>query len=492
MTLKSNTSTCLAIDMGAGSVRIMLGTLSDNNIKYEEIHRVTNEIVQFNGHERWDIDTLFKNIREGIQKALIIADPVPSSAGVDSWGVDYVLLDKNGMLIDMPVAYRDKRTEGMMEKWKAELSEFETFKRTGINFYIFNTLFQLLSQKGSAHLEKTQQILFIPSYINYLLSGKKANEQTISSTSQMLHINGKEWDKLILDKLGLDDKLLNPIVLPGEKLGKVKPEVAPRASLENIAVGCHDTACVVASIPAKTKNFAYLSAGTWCIVGIESDQALITEEAFQEGFTNERGYGNTFRILKNIVGLWIIQGLKRSLAENITYAEMEKMTESGSDPVQYINPEDPLFYNPDDMQEAFKLFFAKTDQPQPDKNEDYIKIAYDSLCFSFKYYIERLEQLSHNKLDTIHVIGGGSQSDYLNQRIATICRKEVISGPVEGATLGNIMIQGISMGYIKNIEEGRKMIGNSYPGTRYKPGEENKGLTTRYADYLKSKTSSLS
>ena len=482
--MTENKYTCIAIDMGAGSIRIMLGVIDEEGISYSEVHRFTNEIITSDGHDRWDMEEISKEIRKGISLAIELSEHKPLSLGVDSWGVDFVLLDEKGELVETPVAYRDSRTEGMQEKWNTLMSRMDTFKRTGINFYIFNTLFQLLSLKDSEQIKKTSSILFVPSYINYLLTGNAHNELTISSTSQMLGVEGNCWDKDILEKLQLSQSLLGDVVEPGTRLGPLSIPEAEGTGLEGIAVCGHDTACVVAAIPVENPNFAYISAGTWCIVGVESDQPLISEEALKLGLTNERGYNNTYRTLKNIVGLWLLQGLKKHLPEDTSFTRMEEMTKEGGHIMQVIDPDDPGFFNPDDMKEAFDACFDRTNQARPENFGGYLLCAYDSLCFSFRYHIERLEELSGNAIEVLHLLGGGSQSDYLNQRIATICGRKVVSGPVEGATLGNIMIQALAMGKIADIQEGRSLVKKCYPVKTYTPLAESSRSLERYKKFL--------
>ena len=480
--------TCIAVDMGAGSIRVMLGTLGKDDIRMEEVHRIDNEIQVQEGRDTWDIERIVREIRAGISIAIESAEDAPVSIGVEAWGVDFVLLDAHGELVDSPVAYRDKRTEGMREKWKSLMPESETFLRTGINFYVFNTLFQLLSVKGSKTLERTSKILFVPSYINYLLSGTAVNELTIASTSQILGVEGDAWDRLILDKLGLEEGKLGRVIQPGTKLGRVGLPEAGNIHMENVAVCGHDTACVVAAIPVENPNYAFISAGTWCIVGVESDRPLLSEDALNLGITNERGYGNTYRSLKNIVGLWLLQGLKKQLSADISFSQMEDMVKGEADVSQVIDPDDPGFYNPDNMREAFDRYFEKSGQPLPEQFSDYIRCAYDSLCYSFRYHIEQLEKLSQKPIEVLHVVGGGSQSDYLCQRIASICEREVISGPVEGAAMGNVLIQGIAMGKIENLQAGRDLVKRSCQVKRYQPGGVISGAKDRYSLYLKLKT----
>jgi rhamnulokinase len=480
---------CIAVDMGAGSIRVMLGTLDDKGLSYEEVHRITNEIVEIDGHDRWRMDYIAKEIIGGIAMAAERADHPPESIGVDSWGVDFVLLDENGELVDTPVAYRDSRTGGMQELWRTRMSELETFQRTGINFYIFNTLFQLLALKGSREIERTSKILFIPCYINYLLTGRAENEVSISSTSQMLSVNDTRWDAGILGMLDLHGDLLGDPAPPGTRLGPVIIPGVRETGMEGIAVCGHDTACVVAAIPVASQHYAYISAGTWCIVGIESTAPLVSEEAFNLGFTNERGYGNTYRILKNTMGLWLLQGLKKHLPEGTSYKDMEEMVRrgGGSRVLQVIDPDDPGFYNPGDMKEAFDVYFDRSGQDQPGDLGSYLRCAYDSMCFSFRYHVEQLERLSGRPIEVLHVVGGGSQSDYLNQRVADTCGRRVISGPVEGATLGNILVQALSLGKIGTIEDGRELIRKSFPVKYFEPGEQAETASRRFALFLELK-----
>jgi len=277
------------------------------------------------------------------------------------------------------------------------------------------------------------------------------------------------------------------VIAPGTRLGPViLPEIMD-SGMECVATCGHDTAGVVAAIPVENPNYAFISAGTWCIVGVESDRPLLSEEALNLGLTNERGYDNSYRVLKNIVGLWLLQGLKKHLSEDISYSMMEEMTREGGPVTQVIDPDDSGFYNPKDMKEAFDRYFKKTGQPQAENFSSYLICAYDSLCFSFRYHIEKLETLWGRNIEVLHLVGGGSQSDYLNQRIATISGRKVISGPVEGATLGNILIQALAMGRISSLQEGRELVKRSYPGKTYHPENMPDGVETRYKQFLRLK-----
>ena len=266
----------------------MFASVNRDRIELEEIYRFHNEIQVREGRDTWDMDYMVREIRHGIAQAIKQSKEVPESIGVDSWGVDYVLIDEHGELVDTPVAYRDKRTEGMRKKWNKLMSDSESFTRTGINFYVFNTLYQLLSISGSKIIERSSKILFIPSYINYLLSGTALNEVTIASTSQLLGVKGTQWDQEILDRLGVEEGKLGEVIPSGTRLGKVCIAEADQLQLENVAVCGHDTACVVTALPVENPDCAFISAGTWCIVGIESTKPLLSAEAFELGITNER------------------------------------------------------------------------------------------------------------------------------------------------------------------------------------------------------------
>ncbi|MGW8314067.1 MAG: rhamnulokinase [Bacteroidales bacterium] len=475
---------CIAVDMGASSVRIMLGTLESCRLSHQEVRRMENATVFSDGHDRWDIKQIISEITKGIQEACQLSGGKAQSVGIDGWGVDYALLDAEGELVTSPVAYRDKRTEGMQELWETEMSAWETFRRTGINFYPFNTLFQLLSTRETRQQDRATTLLFLPSYISFLLTGNVSNELTIASTSQMLGVKGDQWDPVILDKLRIPADLLGPVIAPGTRLGKLRiPELAG-TELEGVAVCGHDTACVVAAIPAENKDFVYISAGTWCILGLESDTPVISKMALDTGFTNERGWGNSYRLLKNIVGLWLVQGLRQQMTDTTTYSEIEKLAKGHEELPQLIDPEDPVFYHPSDMKRAFQSYFQKTGQQAPSGEGGYLRCAYQSLCFSFRYHLELLETISGRQTGVIHMVGGGSQSDFLNQLISDICQRPVLAGPVEAAVAGNIMIQAMAMGILEDLASGRRMIRHSFEIRKYLPAPETSFIRQQYQKFL--------
>ncbi len=463
---------CIAVDMGAASIRIMTGSIKNNTISYKEISRFKNEIKLIEGHDRWDVENIIKEINKAIAEIISQKDLLISSIGVDSWGVDFVLLDKNGDLLDQPVAYRDSRTKTMQEKWETMMSREETFCKTGINFYQFNTLFQLLSIKDEDIINNISRILFMPCYISYRLSGRIFNELSIASTSQLLNVDNREMNSEILKKLNLKTKQFGIILMPGENAGNITEGHALPDSVKMVAVCCHDTASAVTAVPSTSRNFAFISTGTWCLAGMVSDKPVLDAFALKNGFTNERGFNNSYRILKNIVGLWLIQGLQSSFKNKYSYNEIEELVRNTKNQCVIV-PDSEVFYNPVDMKAAFDQYLSQRRQNLPESPAQYFKIAYDSLCCSFRDNMDKLETMLNTRIEAIHLIGGGGQSKYLCQQTANICGKKVIAGPVEGSTIGNILVQAIALKVLHNIEEGREIVRNSFEISEYIPKPDN-------------------
>ena len=459
---------CIAVDMGAASIRIMLGTIKNNIISYEEISRFKNEIISVDDHERWDVEHFVIEINKAISIILSRKDVKISSIGIDSWGVDFALLDENGELLDHPVAYRDSRTKTMQQKWETFMSREDTFSKTGINFYEFNTLFHLLAIRDEDYIKRISSILFMPCYIGYRLSGRIFNELTIASTSQMLEVDGKKMNSEILRSLNLKPELFRDILMPGEVVGNIKEGYTLPASVKMVAVCCHDTASAVFSVPSENKSYAFISAGTWCMVGMVNENPVINDFALKNGITNERAYGNSYKVLKNIVGLWLIQGLQKSFNNKYSFSEIEELagnTESRS----IIIPDNEVFYNPVNMKDAFDEFLLKTGQEIPSTPGEYFRIAYDSICCSFRDNLDKMEYMSETDIKVVHMIGGGAQSKYFCQQTANISGRKVIAGPVEGSTIGSILTQAIALNFVKDVESGKKMIKNSFEISEFMP-----------------------
>ena len=473
---------CIAIDMGAASIRIMTGTIQDGRLSVNESSRFRNEIKIIDDHERWDIEYIISEIKKSFSLILSDTSVQISSIGVDSWGVDFVLLDKDHNLLEIPVAYRDSRTKNMQEKWKTIMPKDITFRKTGINFYEFNTLFQLLSIRDNDIIKKTSYILFMPCYVSYRLSGRIFNEVTIASTSQLMNVENDEMNVDILKALNLKPEHFGNIVKPGTVAGNIDENNALPPHVKMVAVCCHDTAGAVLAIPSDNKNYAFLSTGTWCIAGMVSDKPVLDDFALNNGFTNERGFDNSYRVLKNIIGLWLIEGLKVSFKHKYNYEKIAELVNNSQSNI-IIFPDDEMFYNPPDMKEAFDLYIRKTGQALPETPGEYFKTAYDSLCCSFRDNMDKLEKMLNTGIDTIHLIGGGSRSEYMCRQTANITGRRIIAGPVECSAIGNILTQAIALNVIKNAEEGRKMVKSSFEIIEYLPGgnvEENERMYELY------------
>lgn len=460
-------SAYIAIDMGAGSIRIILGKLSDK-LSIQEIHRLDNEPLNINNQLHWDLDKIESGISYGIKKALEVSDTEVQSISTDSWGVDFVLLGNNGIPLEFPVSYRDSRTEGMVDLWENIMPKKETFNRTGINFYPFNTLFQILSIKDTEIFQSAQKILFTACYINYFLGGKPVNELSLSSTSQMLNTQSKDWDEKILNKLNLTSDKLGKPIKAGTIIGNLKENFGNPNVRIALSPG-HDSASALVALPAENNNFAFLSTGTWCVMGTESNVPFTSELALDNGITNEMTADGKFRPLKNIMGLWLIQRLRKSINPNLSYTEIEEMCQEINTSEYRVDTDNPLFYNPDNMVEAFDIALYNKYQIKLKSPAEYFSCAYNSLAHSFANNLKILEKLRGKQFDAIHMTGGGCQSKILCQLTANKTKLPVHAGPVEGASLGNILYQAIACNQIKSIDEARLIVKNSVEVKSYSP-----------------------
>ncbi|MDA3816013.1 MAG: FGGY-family carbohydrate kinase [Prolixibacteraceae bacterium] len=457
----------LAIDMGAGSIRLLQGIFTDR-LEIKEIGRFTNSIDFVDGHDRWNLEYITNELKALIDKAFCETEVPIRSIGADSWGVDFVLLGNDGKPLEDPVAYRDKRTDGMYEKWCDNvMSGFDTFKRTGINYNIFNSLYQFLSIKDTSLLREAHTILFISDYVNYFLSGVMANELTLSSTTQMLNVETGKWDTEITGYIGINDMLPELPVMPGTVLGHLKLD--NRIDTRVIATAGHDTASAVAAIPYEEENFAFISTGTWCIAGMLSEKPLLSQKAYEACITNERAANNMFRPLKNIMGLWLVQQLRVAFGGVHSYSEIDEMARNVDRSFVLIDPDDPVFFNPDNMKEAFDEYLKKKGIASFSSAAAYYRCAYESLANSFNKTIKELELLRGYSFKNIHLTGGGSKSDLLCKLTAQYAGKKVIAGPVEGAAIGNIIIQAEADGVVKSDDDARKMIARSFDVNIFTP-----------------------
>ncbi len=438
----------LAFDLGASSGRAIVGMVEDGKIQLEEVHRFPNRMVSLLGHHHWDLLQLFDEIKIGLAKAAA-AHPDVRTVGVDTWGVDFGLIGRDGSLLGNPYAYRDLSSDEVMRRVFRKIPREELYRLTGIQFLPFNSIFQLyrLVEKDHPLLQVADRLLFMPDLINYFLTGEKVSEYTIASTSQLLDPWTKTWRKEIFERLGLPWAIMAPIVPPGTRLGKLRKEIAMESGMpqvEVIAPACHDTASAVAAVPAHGDRWAYLSSGTWSLLGIESPQPIINEEALRYNFTNEGGVHGKIRFLKNVAGLWIIQQLRAAWAkggENFTWDELVRLAEEAGAAAQCIDPDDPRFTNPPDMVRAIEEACRDAGAPIPKSKGEFVRCVLESLADKYRQVITSLNTLLPQSIRRLHIVGGGSQNLLLNRLTAEATGLEVIAGPAEATAIGNIKVQ---------------------------------------------------
>ena len=459
----------LAFDLGASSGRAILGTLEQGKLSLTEVHRFENQMQYINGHFFWNIFSLFNELKTGLKKCIQEHGIQPDSIGVDTWGVDFVHLNKEGMIVSLPFAYRDSRTDTSMDDLFQIVPKDEVYLQTGIQFMQFNSLFQLFSmvKDQSSLLEITDKILFMPDALNYLFSGEAVTEFSIASTSQMIVPGKKEWQSQLIEKAGIPMSILTDIVDAGTIIGKIKQDVARETGSEPvpvIAVAGHDTASAIASVPTNDKNYAYISSGTWSLMGIESGTPLVSEKTLTMNYTNEGGVEGTTRFLKNIMGMWLIQECRRAWLEekNYTWGEMVQLAKT-AEPFKFlINPDDSTFLNPGDMPKAIVAYCEKTGQGTPENHAQIIRCVYDSLALKYRFTLEQILTVSEQPIEKIHIIGGGANNRFLNQLTADATKLKVIAGPTEATATGNILVQAKAMGILKSLNEMREVVRSSF------------------------------
>ncbi len=452
----------LAIDIGASSGRHILGSIEGGKLVLEEIYRFKNGAVKKDGKLVWDIDGLFSSIVEGLKKCKEIGK-IPVSLGIDTWGVDYALLDENDKLIDEVFSYRDERTLAVMEEVNSLVLEEEAYFRTGIQKQIYNTIYQLYSDKKTGKLAKAKALLFTPDYLHFLLTGIKSNEYTIASTSGLINATTRDWDYEIIEKLGYNKEIFAHLSEPGVKVGSLKEEIAREVGFNAVVClpACHDTASAVMAVPTDGRQPLYISSGTWSLMGIETDTPACTLDAKDGLFTNEGGYNKKIRLLKNIMGLWMIQCIKKEYNDKYSFVDLadEARRAEGFNSVVEVN--DQSFFAPDSMIEAIKEYCRKTNQQVPETVGEIALCIYQSLALSYKETIETLENLSGKKFDKIHIVGGGCQNTLLNELTAKYTGREVVAGPVEATATGNLIAQMLAYGVISDLKEGKRIIRES-------------------------------
>ena len=462
----------LAVDIGASSGRHILCSVQSGKMVLEEVYRFENGMKDINGHKCWDSDALFESIKAGMKKCAEL-EKIPASLGIDTWGVDYILIDKNGNRLGDAVGYRDGRTSTIENDVYKIIPEKELYARTGIAKQLFNTIYQLAANKkeNPQQLEEAETLLMSPDYYNYMLTGIKASEYTIASTGQLVSPETKDWDYELIEMLGLPKKIFTPLKKPGTLLGKLKKEVAEEVGFDCdvIMVTSHDTASAVLAVPSKTSKFSYISSGTWSLQGVELEKAICNELSRKNNFTNEGGYNYKYRFLKNIMGLWMIQSVRHELNDAYSFAELCAMAEEVKDFPSRVDVDDACFFAPDSMIKALQDYCEKSGQPVPKTPGELSTVVYQSLAEDYAKAIKDIEQMTGEKYDSINIVGGGSNAAYLNQLTADKSGKTVYAGPGEATAIGNIACQMLALGDFKDVQEARDCIFDSFEVKTFKP-----------------------
>ncbi|WP_202077824.1 rhamnulokinase [Caldalkalibacillus salinus] len=468
----------LAFDLGASSGRALIGEIQGDQLVIEEIHRFSNDPVQVGNRLHWDILRLYHEIKQGIVKAKWRGEELDSIA-IDSWAVDFGLLDASGELLCNPYHYRDHHTNGVMEEVHAQLGKQKIFAQTGIQFLPFNTIYQLVAMKNAqaSVLSSADALLMIPDLLRYFLTGERKSEFTNATTTQLFNPTTMDWDDDLLKALDLPVHLFGEVVQPGTVVGTLHEAVCQELDVPAtpvIATTEHDTAAAVAGVPAHDQDFAYLSCGTWSLMGTEVDTPVLNEQALEWNFTNEGGVGDTYRLLKNIMGLWIVQECKRAWEKEgakLSYTELMEQAKGAPAFQAFIDPDDLQFLNPSHMPKQIEQYCQQTNQQTPQTKGHMIRIVLESLALKYRFVLERTEQLSHKHFSGLHVVGGGINNTLLCQFTANAIARPVWAGPTEASGIGNVVVQYIALGKLKDIHEARALIRRSIPIQTYEPRE---------------------
>jgi len=478
----------LAFDIGASSGRAIVGTLNQKKLSVEEIYRFPNYGIKLHNSYYWNLLEIYFQIIKAIKKYVKLYGNHVDGIGIDTWGVDYVLLDRNNELVGLSYHYRDNRTKGMLEYIFKRVSKEEIFANTGIQFMEINTSTQLFSlvYNNSPKLKISRTFLMIPDYLNFLLTGKKCSEYTIASTTQLINPKTMDWSKIIINKLGIDRNLFQNLCKPGTIIGKIYKDIAREVKLKNktkiIAPACHDSASAIAAVPVsmlkyKRGEWAYLSSGTWSLLGVEIDHPIINKKSLEYNFTNEGGFENSIRFLKNITGLWIIQECKKLWQSSSSNLNWEKimLKASKAKPFQcFINPDNGIFHNPSNMIKAIHEYCEKTNQYIPITIGEIARVIFESLALRYKQIIEDLEEITEKNIKALYIIGGGASNNLLNQFTANSLNIPVLTGPIEATAIGNILIQANAIGIVKDLNEIREIVRNSFSIKKFYPKEQKK------------------
>ena len=453
-----------AIDIGASSGRIMVGELNEGKLDIQEIHRFANGFSQRDGHCFWDIDHLLKQILQGLQKVKTLGYE-HCIVGIDTWAVDYVLLDEKGDRLREAISYRDRRTDHTIDKLEHTLSKAAIYQKTGIQFQPFNTIYQLYEEDREL-LKKTDKIMMIPDYLGYCLTGKAVTEITNVSTTQLLNVSTGNLDPELLEAVSVLEQQFAPLTEPGCELGKLRNEWFPDYDLpacKVMTVATHDTASAVIAAPGVNDGWAYISSGTWSLIGVENKTPIITDLALENNYTNERGANNTIRFLKNIIGMWVIQEVKQQLQADYSFQQLAEEAEKTEPFQQFINLNDKRFLNPENMIKEIQHYCRQTRQKIPRTAGELACCIYSNLAIIYAIAIKELETITEKPIEQFHIIGGGARNDFLNQLTADMSGKAVYAGPIEATATGNLLMQMIAAKEVKDIKEARQVVRNSFP-----------------------------
>lgn len=484
------TKRVLAFDFGASSGRAIIGCFDGDKITLEEVHRFSNDPVSVGGTVYWDVLRLFYEIKQGIIKAKIAGGF--DSIGIDTWGVDFGLIDSEGKLMENPVHYRDARTAGLVEEAFKTMPKEKLYGITGIQFMELNTLFQLISLKKYRPwmLERADKMLFMPDLFGYMLTGKMCAEYSIASTSQLIDLDKRTWSKEILDAFGIKESVFAPLVQPGTVLGELSKEVCEECGVDPvpvISVCGHDTQSAITSVPCEDGDFAFLSSGTWSLFGTELDKPIVNETSMNINITNEGGFDGSTGFLKNIIGLWLIQESRRQWkreGKEYSYADLEKLALAAEPFKCFIDPDAPEFVPHGNIPERVREFCRKTGQYVPETVGEIMRCIYESLAMKYRLTFEKLRECTERDYPVIHVIGGGTKDGLLCQMTANSCDRTVKAGPIEATVMGNVAVQLMSDGSVKNIGQARKIVADSSELKTFEPKDTDKWAGA-YEDFLK-------
>jgi len=463
--------------MGAESGRAMLGRLDEGQLQLAEVHRFPNGPVSLPDGLHWDVLRLWGEIKHGLAAAAQEPGAELAGMGLDTWGVDFGLLDRDGALVANPYHYRDKRTDGMLEEAFGRVPRAEIFEHTGIQFMAINSLYQLLSLviSRAPSLDIAETFLMMPDLFNYWLTGRAVCEFSIATTSQCYDPRHGDWATSLLEQMGIPAHIFPGVVPPGTVLGNLAPPVAAEVGAGDVPViapGCHDTALAVAAVPAEGADFVYISSGTWSLMGAELSEPVINAKSLAFDFTNEGGVCDTFRLLKNITGLWLVQECRRTWArqgEALSYDALTQVAAQAVPLQSLVDPDHGEFLRPGDMPARVRAFCRRTGQPVPDSRGAVLRCVLESLALKYRWVLQRLETILDRRLEPIHIIGGGTQNLLLNQLTADATGRRVVTGPIEATAAGNVMMQALALGHIGSLEEGRRIVRDSFEMATFEP-----------------------